>query len=223
MKVFLRLTLVFLLTIFVFQSCILDEFKFDELSMKDDWGMPVVVPLVKGSFQLEDLLDEGDLQQIPLSEEGVIVRYPDGKTVYLPQSVLFEPKVVLDDFSFLVNGNYRLDDIDFDFMVENGTPLPINIQLRFFSEGGQTFGPVILPSSFQGTSLKSGVSIPIKSKQRIKLSQEQIKSFQDGNRLELSTWFDAVPDDHMPDTIYTQSSVKLSVVLNAIMKGDQVE
>lgn len=212
-----KITLVIFSLSFVLQSCILDEFKINEIdiiNMEQDWGMDIVSPLFSGNFEFKDLIFDDDSFKIQPNEKISILKFPDNHAISIPSRIVFEPTTIIDSLEFLVEGNYSLVSIRLEYQVSNGCPFPFNIKMRFFKDEDQikSLDP-ILPPPFQSAYSGNGSFIPVVSRDTLTLSEEQSEYFIESNRIEISTWFDPSDLINQQDTFLSNYPVEISMLL----------
>jgi len=201
------------------QSCILDEFKIDEIQMKESWGMDVVSPLFKGNIEFKDLINDDSKINIINGEPESFLEFPNGELVSIPSRIIFEPTSIIDSFNFMIQGNYSLNSIFFEYTVSNACPFPLNFQMKFFDKKKPTLlGPPILPLPFLTANFNGEDIVPVESTQTIILDEDQIKSFNDGNRIEFSTWFQSSEILNQQDTFLSNYPVEISIIFYGRVK-----
>jgi len=201
----------------VLQSCIIDEFRIDEIdtiNMEKDWGMDIVSPFFTGEFEFKDLIFDDDSFKIYGNDHISVLKFPDNTTIPIPTRIVFEPSTVIDSLDFLIEGNYSLHGIKLEYQVENGSPFPFNFQMRFFDadDPKKSFDP-ILPPSFQPAKRIENKFVPVLTEQTIGLTDEQSYKFTKSNRIEISTWFEPSEVINKQDTFMSNYPVKISMLL----------
>lgn len=212
---------------FVLQSCILDEFKVDEIdmiNMEEDWGMDIVSPLFAGNFEFKDLIFDDDSFKIQPNDKISILKFPNGDALSIPSRIVFEPTTIIDSLEFLVEGNYSLVSIRLEYQVSNGCPFPFNLKMRLFKDEDQTKSlDPILPPPFQSADISNRNFIPVISRDTITLNSEQSKNFIQSNRIEISTWFDPSDLINQQDTFLSNYPVEISMLLFGEVKRKNAE
>lgn len=218
----IKISLIFIVFIFLNHSCIMDEFKIGEIDiihMKDDWGMDIVSPLFSGKFDFKDLIYDEDSVHFRPNVKYSMLKFPDNRIISIPSSMIFEPATIIDSLHFLIGGNYSLKSIRLEYSVSNGCPFPLNLKMRYFNdEDPGQFGPPILPDAFLAAEPNGTKFNPIESTQSVTLNEEQSLSFTTGNRIEISTWFNYSDLIHQQDTFLSNYPVEISIVLYGVIK-----
>lgn len=220
-RIVLKLNKIFFLFVIVVlnSSCILDEFKIDEIRMKESWGMDVVSPLFIGNIVFKDLINDDSKINIIDGEPESFLKFPNGELVSIPSRIIFEPSTIIDSFNFMIQGNYRLDSILLEYTVLNACPFSLNFQMKFFDIKNSTLlEPPILPLPFLAANFNGEEIIPVESTQTINLDENQIRSFNDGNRIEFSTWFQSSDIINEQDTFLSNYPVEISIVFKGRVK-----
>jgi hypothetical protein len=206
----------------IIQSCILDEFKFNEIKdikMKEDWGMDIVSPLFSGYFEFKDLINTSDTLQVSQNEKVSGLRFPGGRVKTIPTRIIFEPFTFIDSLDFLIDGNYSLDSVGLEYLVTNGCPFPFNLKMRFFNNKNPgNSGAVVLPPSFFRANFGKGVVEPVKSRHFIKLNKNQMQSFTIANRVEFTSWFNNSDFIRNQDTLESDYPVEIAIILHGVVK-----
>lgn len=210
---------VFITALFL-NSCILDEFKVDEIQMKEDWDMDIVSPLFHGNFEFKDLLHDWDTLVFQSGEQTSFLKFENDSVLKIPSNIIFEPVSIIDSFSFLINGNYSLSKVRLEYNVNNGCPFPLNFQMRFFEKTGplQSEG-LVLPPPFLQADFNGVYFIPVESKQSVTLNNSQLQSFSVSNRVEFTTWFDTSELINLKDTFLANYPVEISIILHGEVQG----
>lgn len=213
----------FLLTILIVtsNSCIIDEFKFNDIKLKDDWEMEVVIPLLTGQFEFKDLVYDWSDGIPAINNQSTSLLFSNKSTLEIPTQLLFEPAIIIDSLIFLINGDDYLEKAAFKYIVNNGSPLPLNIKMHFFdSASPNKKGPEFLPPSFgEGTITENSVT-PLSTTQNLELNSEQLLSFKRSNRIEISTWFSTGNSGISLDSLSAHYPIHLSIVLTGTMQNE---
>lgn len=127
----IKFILSLIISILLFHSCILDEFKASEITFEDDWRMDIVTPLFFGNMEFKDLIHDWDTISFQGNEPTSVLTFPNDSLVKIPTRLIFEPAVIIKEFSFLVQGNYNFSAIKRKYTVTNGSPFALNFQMRF--------------------------------------------------------------------------------------------
>lgn len=203
---------IFLVNLF-FSSCILDEFNADKIRMKEEWDMEIVTPLFRGSFEFKDLVHDWDSVHFQSDEQFIFFKTSENYYLKLPSRIIFEPTTIIDNFSFLINGNYGLSKVYFEYTVSNGCPFPLNFETQFYEKTNPNQpGPPILPPLFIAANSEGGDFIPVETKHLIELTDNQLQSFLTSNRIKFSTWFNSTELINTTDTFLANYPVKLSII-----------
>jgi hypothetical protein len=207
------------LTILLFNSCILDEFKFNEIKLEDDWGFDIVSPLFRGNFEFIDLINDDTPISIESGDKKSVLRFKSGNDTVVPMRIFFEPSTIIDSCNFFIQGNYSLDSISLRYTVSNACPFPLNLQMRFMeSENPTNNEPTILPDPFPAAEYNGDNLVPADSIQIIVLNEEQRISFCKGDIMEFSTWFEPSELINHQDTFLSYYPVEISIVLYGEVK-----
>lgn len=204
----------------VVNSCILKEFKYDEITLEDDWGMQIVSPLFYGDLEFKDLVHDWKSLIVNPAETVIQLKFSGDSVINFPERLIFEPAAVIDSFNFLIDGDDYISDAAFKYKVTNGSPFPLNLQIRFFDKyfpGSK--GPAILPPAFPAANLENGNLAPVTTEYTLPLTSEQLDSFKKGNRVEFVTWFDPANSSFSADTLSAHYPISLSIILTGIVHG----
>jgi hypothetical protein len=203
-----------LMAVLFFTSCILDEYKVSEIKMKEDWNLDIVSPLFHGDFEFKELIDDKSLVVIQGNEPTTTLQFSQDSFLTISSKLIFEPSIIIEDFSFLISGNYNLTSVNLEYTVLNGCPFSLNFQMRFYDKNSNVKGPAVLPPSFLPANFDGVKFIPEISKYIIGLNEEQFESFDAGNSVEFSAWFE--PSDLINQQEYFSSDypIEISIVLH---------
>lgn len=191
-------------------ACKTDEFKFGELTVKDQWYVRVISPLVSGEIEFKDLIDGWqDSIEVMAGEQITVLQYPSGEWKTIPTRSIFDPTVVIDSFSFLIQGKYDLDSVKLKFEVANATPFPINLELHFFQEDrpldlGLPVSPGPFPANFPDVATQSHTVL---------LDENQRIRFVKSDRIKLTGWYSPAPFIDAHDTLKSNYPIEISIVL----------
>lgn len=203
--------------VFALNSCILDEFKVDEIRMKEDWSMNIVSPLFRGNLEFKDLVDDWDTLVFQSGEQISLLKFSNDSLLTIPSRIIFEPAAVIDSLSFLIDGNYRLTSISLEYTVSNGCPFPLNFQMQFIDKTNPIqFSPPVLPPPFLSANFDGVDFIPVETTHVLALTNEQVQSFATSNRVEFTTWFDSTDLINTTDTFLANYPVGISIVLYGV-------
>jgi hypothetical protein len=208
-----------LLTTFLFNSCILDEFKFNEIKLEEDWGLDIVSPLFRGNFEFIDLINDDTPIFTEVGEKQSVLRLKSGNDTVVPTRIFFDPSTIIDSCNFFIQGNYSLDSISLRYTVSNACPFPLNLQMRFMESENPTINETpILPDPFPAAYYNDGHLIPGESIQILVLNEEQRISFCKGDVMEFTTWFEHSELINQQDTFLSNYPVEISIVLYGEVK-----
>jgi len=212
-------------TVFLFQSCKTDEFKFSEITIKEEWAIDVISPLFNGKgMEFRDFVYDWK-KQIPNSSGPFTVldysNFPD-KTI--PTDLIFKPSVVIDSFPFYIQGDYRLSKVELIFTVSNNCPFPLNLQMQFFERVNRNIlGPAIIAGPFKEADFSEFPVETVTSSQSIVLDSMQLESFNNSDRMKFTSWFDPTDFINQNDTISAHYPVDVSIVLIGVVQGKNEE
>lgn len=216
-------TFLFCLFVLLLNQCKTDEFKIGEIKIKEDFKTELIVPVFSGSLEFSDFLNWEENRIAVFNDSVSILKFSDGSTVNIPNQIIFEPTTLVPNFPFSIQGNYDLLTIELKFIINNGTPFPLNIKLRLFNKTTPSkLGPPIVPPSFQEGLSSGSEIIPVESVKSVLLNEEQRLSFMNGNRIRITTWFDRTNFIDENDTLNANYPVDISVILlgEAIVKDE---
>jgi len=209
-----QVVLLFTISFIVF-SCKTDEFKIKDLTIKEDWTTPLISPMLKGKMDFKDFIYDWDdiLQRLP-GEKLTVLKFPSGLTRNIPTRIIFEPSAVIDSFYFLIKGDYELSKVEFKYIVSNASPFPLNFQMEFFDRyKPSNLGPAILPPPFEKGDFSRLVPAPVTTEHRLLLNDAQLKSFVEGDRIRITTWYDKTNYIDSRDTLRSDYPIDISVIL----------
>ena len=211
---------IFLVAIFACNSCILDEFKVNEIQMKEDLGMEIVSPLFRGNLEFIDLVHDWDTLIFQGAEPTSFLKLHNDSFISIPSRIIFEPATIIDSFSFLIQGNYSLSSVRLEFTVSNGCPFPLNFQMQFFDKTNPfQFGISVLPPPFAPAISEGAGFIPVETIHSVTLSDQQLESFTVGNRVAFTTWFNSSELINTTDTFLANYPVEISILLYGEVQG----
>lgn len=208
-------------SVLLFQSCVTDEFKFGEITIKDDWAIDVISPLFTGKgMEFRDFVYDWR-KQIPSSPGPfTVLDYSNSPDKTIPTDLIFSPSVVIDSFPFYIQGSYSLTKIDLEFTVINSCPFPLNLQMQFFDkENINKLGPVIQPPSFKEANFAEFPVVSDTTICRIPLDSLQLLSFNNSDRVRFTAWFDSTNYIDQNDTISAHYPIDVSIVLIGVVQG----
>lgn len=209
-----------ILTAFLYNSCKTDEFKFDEITIKEDWGINLVMPLFNGKDKNANVLEFRDFihdwkTSVPdLPGSKTVLDYMNSPDVTIPTSLIFDSSAIIDSFHFDVQGIYKISDVTMQFTVRNSCPFPLNLQLQFFNKRNTAdLGPPVLPPAFDGADFDKTPFTAVTTVHSIQLDSLQIQSINDGNRVKFSSWFDKTDFINQNDTINAHYPIEVLIVV----------
>lgn len=207
--------------IVVFHSCKTDEFKFGEIEIKEDWAIDVISPLFVGNgMEFKDFVYDWK-KKVPGSPAPfTVLEYANGKYKTIPTQLIFSPSAVIDSFPFYIQGKYSLSAVELVFTVSNGCPFPLNLQMQFYDkENPDDLGPVIQPAPFEAANFAVSPEISEISTHSVKLDALQLLSFNNSDRMKLTSWYDRTDFIEQKDTISANYPIDISIVLIGVVQG----
>ncbi len=212
--------LTIILIVIFFNSCKTDEFKFDEIALKEDWGINLVLPLFTGKDKSSNVLEFRDFihdwkTPVPnLPGTKTVLDFENSPDITIPTDIIFDSSVIIDSFHFDVQGIYKLSELTMQFTVSNSCPFPLNLQLQFFNKRNTAnLGPPILPPAFNGADFGKTPVTPVNTVHSIKLDSLQINSINNGNRVKFSSRFDETDFIINNDTINAHYPIEILIVV----------
>lgn len=212
--------LTIILIVIFFNSCKTDEFKFDEIALKEDWGINLVLPLFTGKDKSSNVLEFRDFihdwkTPVPnLPGTKTVLDFENSPDITIPTDIIFDSSVIIDSFHFDVQGIYKLSELTMQFTVSNSCPFPLNLQLQFFNKRNTAnLGPPILPPAFNGADFGKTPVTPVNTVHSIKLDSVQINSINNGNRVKFSSRFDETDFIINNDTINAHYPIEILIVV----------
>ncbi len=209
---------VFLLfTVLLVQSCKTDEFKFSEITIKEDFGVKIIVPVFAGSDKQGHHLEFRDFihdWKKPISDPSgpyTVLRFSDGTFKEIPTRLIFDFSSIIDSLQFLIQGNYKLKDLELVFTVTNSSPFPLNLQVQFIDNNIP--GPPFLPPPFPEADFNQTPVKPFTQVHIVPLDSLQTESFANSKRINLSSWYDPSASNVQKDTLSAHYPIDLSIVM----------
>ena len=206
-------------TFLLLHSCKTDEFKFEEITIKEGWGIDLIMPLYNGSDKNGNVLEFKDFihdwkKPVPdLPGSKTVLDYLNTPDETIPTSLIFDKSTVIDSFHFDVQGIYKLGGITLQFTVSNSCPFPLNLQLQFFNKVNTfNLGPPILPPAFVGANFDETPVKPVITVYNMKLDSLQVQSINKGNRVRFQAWFDETDYINKNDTLYAHYPIDVLIV-----------
>lgn len=209
--------------VLLFQSCKTDEFKFNEITIKEDWGIKIITPLFIGNgMEFRDFVYDW-YKPIPnLPGQKTVLDYSNAPDKLIPTQLIFEPSAIIDSFPFYIQGPYSLGEIELEFTVTNSCPFPLNLQLQFFNRSNPNkLGPPVLPPAFSEADFTMLPQKPSNSVRSVKLDSLQILSFMNGDRIKFTSWFDSNNFINQNDTISAHYPIDVSIVIIGLVQGER--
>jgi hypothetical protein len=150
-----------------------------------------------------------------------VLEYSNEKYRTIPTQLIFSPSAVIDSFPFYIQGKYSLTAVELVFTVSNGCPFPLNLQMQFFGkENPDDLGPVIQPGPFEAANFEVSPEIPKTSTLSVQLDSLQLISFNNSDRMKLTSWYDRTDFINQRDTISAHYPINVSVVLIGVVQGE---
>ena len=213
--------IILLLLAFNMFSCITDEFRVKDLSIKEEWEIAIITPLFSGNLEFRDFIHDWKVPVPDLPGPKVVLDYTDSTDVTIPVDLIFDKSVVIDSFPFLIEGSYEFAQVDLIFTVENGCPYPLNLELFFYEKNdGAEDGPAFYPKPFAAADFSQLPVNSIISTDTIKLSQSQLTWFKKGKLIRFNAWYDN-NGYQLGDTISAEYPINISIVLTGKVKSKQ--
>jgi hypothetical protein len=212
-----RCFFVLIFTVFIFQSCKTDEFKFSEITLKEDFSIKIITPLFSGNdksghkMEFRDFIHDWSKPIDDTSGPQTLLQFSDGSYKPIPTRLIFEASSIIDSLQFLVQGDYSLKDVELVFTVTNNCPFPLNLQLQFISQN--VLGPPVLPPAFDGAKFNESPVVPVKTVHSVVLDSLQLQSFTESKRVRLSSWFNQNNFINQYDTLSAHYPIDLSIVM----------
>lgn len=211
--------LIWFLFIVIFQSCKTDEFKFDELKFKEDYGVKIISPVFSGRDKEGNHLEFRDFihdWKKPIGDPSgpyTVLQYSDSTYKTIPTRLIYDPSSVIDSLQFLVQAKYSLKDVVLVFTVTNSCPFPLNLQLQFIK--GKIPGPPILPPPFPEADFNQFPLTPVETIHVVPLDSAQTADFSNVKRIRLSSWYDQSKINiiNQNDTLSAHYPIDLSIVM----------
>ena len=221
MKMFrIWVSVFFVILLFVLASCKTDEFKFGDLTVKDDFTTDLMAPVFSGNLEFRDFINWEKYVGGVIKDTISVLDFLQENYVKIPRKIVFDQNVIVKDFPFSIQGNYELTKIALVFNVNNGTAFPLNMKLRFFEKTRPTFlGPSIQPDAFDAGEVSGMYVFPVASTDTLLLSEEQRQSFINGNRIQITTWFNKAEYINEYDTLNARFPVDIAVVMLGKVKA----
>lgn len=224
LKKYLYLLLV-IIYVLLFQSCKTDEFKFDEITIKEDFGVKIITPMFSGKDKQGNVLEFRDYihdwkKPIPdNSNPFTVLQYSNGTFKTIPTRLIFDPSVIIDSLEFLIQGRYSIEEIELVFIVANSCPFPLNLQLQFLVRNGlNNTVPPVSPPPFPEADFSLIPVNPVTTIHTVRLDSLQTKNFIDSKNIKLTSWFDQTNFINQNDTLSAHYPIDLSIALIGFVK-----
>ncbi len=220
-----RCFFVLIIWLFIFQSCKTDEFKFSEITIKEDFGIKIITPLFSGNdksghkMEFRDFIHDWSKPIDDPSGPYTVLKYSNGTFKTIPTRLIFDSSSIIDSLQFLVQGNYILNDAELAFIVTNSCPFPLNIQLQFIYQN--VVGPPVLPPAFEGADFNQLQVTPVTTVHKVTLDSMQLQSFILSKRLRLTSWYNQNNFIYQNDTLSANYPIDVSIVLTGTVKAFQ--
>lgn len=221
-KYLTKTTLVLFIIFFV--SCKTDEFKFDEIRVKEDFSINIKTPLYTGTDKTGDILEFVDFiynwnkpYEADPSQPVTILKYNDRAPKTIETELIFTPSDIIDSLAFLIDGEYVLDSVELVFYVTNNCPFPLNTRIQFIIGG--IAGPPILPPAFDEADFSKNPIEPVTTIHGVLLDSLQTKSLVESKRLKMTSWFDRTDFINENDTLSANYPIDYSIVLIGQVKA----
>jgi len=216
MSRFIRITsYLLLLSVLLFQSCKTDEFKFDEITVKEDLEIDVILPLFNGKgMEFRDFVFDWKNQIPNSSGPFTVLDYIDLPDKTIPTQLIFEPSLVIDGLDYFLQSSYNFSQIELMFTVNNSCPFPLNLQLQFFvgNNSNNTVQPVT-PPAFPGADFTKNPVTPETTVHIIKLDSLQTQNFNNSKLIKLTSWYNQTNFINQNDTLSAHYPIDLTIVL----------
>lgn len=225
MSRFIQIILFFLFfSVLLFQSCKTDEFKFDEITVKEEFGVKIIAPLYTGKDKSGNILEFKDFirdWKKNISDPTgpfTVLQYSNNSYITIPSRLIFDPSVIISDLELSIQGNYRLSDIELVFTVSNSCPFPLNLQLQFLVNNSMNnIVPPISPLPFNEADFTQMPVIPFTTVHLMKLDSLQVRNFNDSKSIKLTSWYDETNFINQNDTLSAHYPIDLSIVLIGVV------
>ena len=212
------------LLILIFSGCKTDEFKFNELTVKDDFRLKLKTPLYSGKDKTGDILEFADFIhnwynpiRVDTTQPLTVLEYKNSDPVTIETQLIFTPSDIIDSLAFLIDGEYDMDSIELVFNVSNSCPFPLNTEIRFIQNG--VAGPAILPPPFDGADFSQSPVQPVTTIHGVLLDSLQSKSLMESKRLKLTAWYNQTDFIQENDTLSAHYPIDYSIVLIGQVKA----
>jgi len=227
MSRFIRIASYFLLlSVLLFQSCKTDEFKFDEITVKEGFGVKIIAPLYTGKDKNGDILEFKDFihdwKTTPVpdpSEPITVLQYSNNSFETIPTRLIFDPSVIINQLELSIKGNYTFGEIELIFTVSNSCPFPLNLQLQFLvSNSLNNTVPPITPPPFNEADFSQIPVMPVIKTWSVNLDSLQLQNFNDSKSIRLTSWYDENNFINQNDTVWAHYPIDASIVMIGVVQ-----
>lgn len=211
----------YFLAVILFQACKTDEFKFGEITIKEDWAIDVISPLFIGKgMEFRDFVYDWK-QTVPNSPAPfTVLKYENNKYLTIPTNLIFNPSAVIDSFPLYIQGSYSLTKVELIYTVINGSPFPLNLQMQFFKkENRNELGPPVLPPPFGEANFGAFPVIPDTTVHHYQLDSLQLESFNKSDRVKFTSWYNQTDFIIQNDTVSAHYPIDISIVLVGVVQS----
>lgn len=212
-----RCLFVLAILLFIFQSCKTDEFKFSEITVKEDFGVKIITPIFSGNdktghrTEFRDFIHDWSKPIGDTSGPQTVLRYTDNRFKTIPTRLIFDQSSIIDSLQFLIQGNYTIKEAELVFKVTNSCPFPLNLQIRFINQN--IVGPPVLPPAFDGANFNQTPVVPVTTIHTVRLDSVQLQNFTLSKRFRLSSWYDQNNFINQYDTLSAHYPIDVSIVM----------
>ncbi|GEM_PF-2327759 len=205
-------------------SCKTDEFKFDEITIKEDFRIKLKSPLYTGKDKKGDILEFADFiynwskpLEVDTTLPYTVLEYENRTPRIIPTDLIFNRSDIIDSLAFLIDGEYELEDVQLVFNVANASPFDLNTEISFLING--IAGPPILPAAFEAADFARIPIVPVTSIDTVLLDSAQCESFMKSKRLKLTAWYNRNDFINQNDTLSAHYPIDYSIVLIGMVKA----
>ena len=211
----------FFILLISLHSCIYEEFKFENVRLKDEWEIEVISPLFFGTWNLNDLLlEKYDLPQNN-NDKKYEVLFPGDSVKLIAENSLLQNTSVIDSFNFYIDGEDYLKNAALIFEVENGTSLDFILQIRFYNKSKTNdAGALFSPKIFSSAEIQNGIIQSINTKDTLIFTNEQLEVFKESDRVEFNTKFLLPKSGEIIEHLFAQSEIKFSISVKGLINRE---
>ncbi len=214
-KLFIVLPLMVALSV---NSCFYEDYGIEKADFSDSWNFQLTTPLFYGNVELKDLIGKtysGD----SYGDGNIILEFSNDSSVAIPIGILSEPHIFLNNFPLYIADDYQISEGNFKFIVSNGCPYPLNLQIEFHT-GGSRQGILFSPPPFAAADMINDTLRPVTTIQQIAIGPDQL-SFIMKNRVRFISWFNTPDSIPRPEKLSAHSPVEISIILSATITQDE--